>query len=42
VSGYDEMSQHLGSELATVRQGEGTAQEALDRAAAASADALSG
>jgi ABC-type glycerol-3-phosphate transport system substrate-binding protein len=42
VSGYDEMSQHLGSEIAKVLQGQGTPQEALDRAAAASSDALSG
>ena len=42
VSGYDEMSQHLGSEIAKVLQGQETAQDALDRAAAASADALSG
>lgn len=42
VSGYDEMSQHLGAEIAKVLQGDETAQDALDRAAAASADALSG
>ncbi len=42
VAGYDEMSQHVGQEIARVLQGQETPQEALDKAAAASADALSG
>ena len=40
VAGYDEMSQQVGTAISEVLQGKGTAKEALDRAAAASADAL--
>jgi multiple sugar transport system substrate-binding protein len=41
VAGYDEMSQNVGAAIAAVLQGQGTAKDALDQAAAKSADALS-
>ncbi len=41
VAGYDEMSQAVGEQIAKVLQGQGSPQDALDAAAAASADALS-
>ena len=41
VAGYDEMSQKVGQEIAKVLQGLESPQQALDTAAAASADALS-
>jgi len=40
VAGYDEMSQNVGKAIAAVLQGQGTAKDALDQAAAKSADAL--
>ena len=39
VAGYDQMSQALGAEVAKVLQGQETAKDALDRAAAAADDA---
>ena len=41
IAGYDEMSQNVGAAIAAVLQGQGTAKDALDQAAAKSADALS-
>ena len=40
VAGYDEMSQNVGAAIAAVLQGQGSAKDALDQAAAKSADAL--
>ncbi len=40
VAGYDEMSQNVGKAISAVLQGQGSAKDALDQAAAKSADAL--
>jgi multiple sugar transport system substrate-binding protein len=40
VAGYDQMSQALGAEVAKVLQGQESSKDALDKAAAAAADAL--
>jgi multiple sugar transport system substrate-binding protein len=42
IAGYDEMSQAVGSEISKVLQGQESPKDALDAAAAASVDALSG
>lgn len=40
IAGYDEMSQNVGKAISAVLQGQGSAKDALDQAAAKSADAL--